>query len=462
MAADPQVDFDLNDAEAIRLAGRLTYGADRSTAAAVRRMGYEDFVEWQLDYENIENRELENTLLANLPTLSMSVAELSELVRGSDDPRTRTQPQRELLAATLIRRAFSPRQLYERMVEFWSDHFNAPVENLISGLLKSVEDREVIRALAMSRFEDLLQADAKSPAMLYYLDNFNSTVRGPNENYSRELMELHTLGVDGGYTEDDVKEAARILTGWSFLDNGLFVFRRFAHDFGEKQFLGETFPAGVGQAEGERMLALLAGHPSTATHIAKKLARRFVSDQPDEAVVAEVAAAFTASGGDVRETLRALLLHPLVRSAPAQKLKRPGEFVAGLMRGLDMAPGPDVIRAVVAALESAGHLPFRWPAPNGYPDVRPYWQSSTGFLVRINIASQWTAALSPRSRLFGVARGLRRVNDQVEYLQWALVPQGIPAESLAAVAQYAASLPAADRPAAIAALLLSGPENQWR
>ncbi len=462
MAAEPQFDPLLSDAEAVRLAGRITYGVDRTTAAVVRRMGYEAFVEWQLDYEKIDNSELENALLEGLPTLSMSPAELSDLVRSTDNPQVRRQPQNELLVATLIRRALNPRQLYERMVEFWSDHFNAPIENLISGLFKSVEDREVIRPLALGRFEDLLLADAMSPAMLYYLDNFNSTVRGPNENYSRELMELHTLGVDGGYTEDDIKEAARVLTGWSIRQPGEFVFRPFSHDYEEKTVLGQQYPSGVGQEEGEQFLSVLAHHPSTAVHIATKLVRRFVSDQPDEEVVAAVADAFTASGGDIRETMRTLLLHPSVRSAPAQKLKRPNEFIAGIVRGLGLPPGQDVIRGTIAALEASGHLPFRWPAPNGYPDVRPYWQSSTGFLVRFNTAATWTNAVARRSPLLSVSRSYTDIEKQIEFIQSALVPQGLGEDSQAAISVYASSLPQADRPAAIAALLLAGPENQWR
>ncbi|MDX1555504.1 MAG: DUF1800 family protein, partial [Xanthomonadales bacterium] len=455
MAADPQFDPLLSDAEAIRLAGRLTYGVDRTTSAMVRKMGYEAFVERQLDYERIDDGELESALEAELPTLSMSISELSQFVRSSDDPRVRRQPQLELLVATLLRRALSPRQLYERMVEFWSDHFNAPVENLISGLFKVSEDRDVIRAGALGRFEDLLLADARSPAMLYYLDNFNSTVRGPNENYSRELMELHTLGVDGGFTENDVKEAARVLTGWSFRDTGDFVFRPFAHDYEEKEFLGEYFPAGVGEEEGVRLLSMLAHHPSTAVHIATKLTRRFVSDQPSVEVVDAVAGTFTSSGGDIRETMRTLLLHPEVRSAPAQKLKRPGEFIAGLVRGLEVRAGQDVIRGSIAALEASGHLPFRWPAPNGYPDVRPFWQSSTGFLVRFNTAATWTGAVDRRSPVLAVSRAFRNVDQQIEFIQSALVPQGLSPDSQAAIAAYAATLPQAERPAAIAALMLS-------
>lgn len=459
MAAEPLVSPTLDNAEAIRLAARITYGVDRATAETVRRLGYEGFVEWQLDHERIDDSELEGALRAQLPTLSMDAAELAEFLRNAEQPG---QAQRELVAATLLRQAFSPRQLYERMIEFWSDHFNVTVGNLITSFLKPLEDRQVIRPLAMGRFEDLLQADAKSPAMLYYLDNFSNTVDGPNENYSRELMELHTLGVDGGYTEDDVKEAARVFTGWTIRPPGRFVFSPRDHDYGEKDVLGEHFPIGVGRREGERLLSLLAAHPSTAFHIATKLARRFVSDQPEPDVVAAVADAFTASGGDVREMLRALLLHRSVRAAPAQKLKRPNEFVAGVLRGLEVGPQEGVIRAAFGALDSAGQVPFQWPAPNGYPDVRPYWQSSIGFLMRFNSASVWTRGAAGRSPLLNQSRAFRDPAQQVGFLAAALVPQGIDRASRDRIAGHAAKLAGRDRPPAIAALLLAGPENQWR
>lgn len=459
MAAEPLINPTIADAEAIRLAGRITYGVNRATAEAVRQLGYEGFVEWQLDYEGIDDSALESALQAELPTLSMDAAELAEFLRLQEQAG---QARLELVVATLVRRAFSPRQLYERMVEFWTDHFNVTVGNAISGFLKPLEDRQVIRPLAMGRFEDLLQADARSPAMLEYLDNFNNTRDGPNENYSRELLELHTLGVDGGYTENDVKEAARVFTGWSIRRPGEFVFDPRNHDFDEKEVLGEHFPPGVGELEGERLLTLLAGHPATASHIATKLARRFVSDQPDADVVTAVAGTFSASGGDIRETLRTLLLHPAVRTAPARKLKRPNEFVAGVLRGLEIDPKEGVIRAAAGALQSAGQSPFQWPAPDGYPDIRPYWQSSTGFLMRFNSASVWARETAGRSPLLLQSRAFRNATQQVEFLAAALVPQGIDDRSQDQIASHAATLAPYDRPQAIAALLLAGPENQWR
>lgn len=466
MAAQAQLSPLETDAELIRLAGRMTYGVNRPTAEAVRNMGYEQFVEWQLDYESIDDSELENALKEFLPTLSLTTAELIGMVRDQDgtdrDMDLIQQARRELLVATQLRQVFSPRQLYERMVEFWSDHFNAPVVNQISGLLKPAEVSEVIRPLALERFEDLLLADARSPAMLYYLDNFVNTADGPNENYSRELMELHTLGVNGGYTEDDVKEASRLFTGWTFNRNGSFVFDRRNHDYGQKEVLGEIYGSGRGVVEGERFLSFLAEHPSTANHLASKLIRRFVTDQPEERLVEEIAEAFTSSGGDIRETMRTLLLHPDVCSAPATKLKRPNEFVAGVLRGYEMAPRPNTLRAVFEALESAGQPLFQWPAPNGYPDVRPYWQSTTGFLMRFNTATQWSAAVSGLSPLLLEANRVKGNVNKVSFLASALVPRGVDSESQKKIDKYIAPLPRDDRPAAIASLLLAGPDFQWR
>ena len=181
------------------------------------------------------------------------------------------------------------------MVEFWSNHFSIYQDNGPLRLLKIADDREVIRPHALGRFRDLLHASAKSPAMLYYLDNYRSYRDGPNENYARELLELHCLGVDGGYDEQDVSETARTFTGWSIDRNddiGRFRFYPQLHDDGAKTVLGLDIPAGLGVAGGERLLDHLAGQTATADFIAFKLCRRFVADQPDPALVAEVSETF--------------------------------------------------------------------------------------------------------------------------------------------------------------------------
>lgn len=459
MAAQTAEKLVAADAELIRLAARVTYGANRQTLEAAESLGYEGFLDWQLDYESIDDGGLESLLADRLPTLTMDAAELAAFLREQENANL---AQREMAIATIVRKAFSPCQLYERMVEFWTDHFNVAVSNAALAFLKPLEDREVIRPLAMGRFEPLLQADAKSPAMLYYLDNFNNTAAGPNENYARELMELHTLGAGGGYDENDVKEAARVFTGWTIRRPADFAFNPLAHDWGEKQILSLHLPAGGGVSDGEQLLAFLAGHESTASHLATKLSRRFVSDQPGLGLVERVAEAFLASGGDIRVMLRAVLLDSEVRQAAPAKLKRPNEFLAGALRGLEVTPGAVVVREIFESLQAAGHLPFQWPAPNGYPDIRGYWQSSTGFLMRFNTALEWSARFSARSALLAEAGSIRGIGRQVDFLADALVPTGISPEARGVLVTQATSVPADQRPATIAALLLAGPDFQWR
>ena len=459
MAAPAAADIGTETAELIRLAERITYGANRRTLAIAERLGYVGFLDWQLEYEAIDDGGLETALAERLPTLTMDAAALAAFIR---DREQLARAQRELTIATLLRQAFSPRQLYERMVEFWNDHFNVAITNLATGFLKPLEDRQVMRPLAMDRFEALLQADAKSPAMLYYLDNHNNTAAGPNENYARELLELHTLGVDGGYTETDIKETARVFTGWTFRRPAEFVFNPRAHDWGPKQVLSLDFPGYGGPAEGERLLGHLAGHDATARHLATKLARRFVADQPGAGLVEATAEAFSTSGGDIRATLRRLLTEPAAREAGAVKLKRPNEYLSGVLRGLEVAPDARRLRRVYRALDDAGQAPFRWPAPNGYPDVRDYWQSSAGFMVRFNTAFEWSRGLAGESALLREAAGVADARQQVEMLAGALVPGGLSPASSRAAADYARTLDPAERPAAVAALLLAGPDNQWR
>jgi uncharacterized protein (DUF1800 family) len=313
----------------------------------------------------------------------------------------------------------------------------------------------------MGRFAELLQADARSPAMLYYLDNASNTAEGPNENYARELLELHTLGVDGGYSETDIKETARVFTGWTIRQPAYFEFDPSTHDWGDKRVLGYDIEAS-GVAEGESLLQRLAEHPSTARFIATKLARRFVADLPGPAVVDATADAFVASGGDVRSTLRALLLHPEVVAQMRLKLKRPNEFTAGVLRKLRPDPGQDVLGAIYESLSAAGQVPFGWPAPDGYPDEQAHWQSTSGFLMRFNSAYAWTARLAQGSPVLRAAAAVERVTEQAEILVDALRPEGITPRTRRIMLRYANGLSEDERPAALAAWLLSGPEAQWR
>ncbi len=370
---------------AAQVLGRATYGPLPEELARARSIGVEAWLDEQLDPDAVDDSAVEGFLAANLPTLTMPLAAMVAAAR--DDPEARFQPLRELQAATIYRAVHSRRQLYQVMVELWSDHFSVFALDGPLTVLKPYEDREVIRRHALGTFRDLLQADARSPAMLYSLDNVSNVAAGPNENYARELLELHTLGVDGGYTEQDVQEAARIFTGWSIdRDTGGFRFYSQRHDYGTKQVLGVHYPAGRGESEGEELLDRLAAHPSTARHIAFKLARRFVADVPPDSVVTRVAGVFEATGGSIPAVLRELLLSPELLDAVGAKLKRPFDYVVSVLRTTGAIVTQDGYRELYELLRRLGQVPFGWPAPDGYPATAAYWTATSTLLTRWNFA----------------------------------------------------------------------------
>jgi uncharacterized protein (DUF1800 family) len=325
----------------------------------------------------------------------------------------------DLTRATLLRAVFSERQLYEVMVELWTDHFNIDMSKGECAWLKVADDRDVIRRHALGHFPDLLRASALSPAMLWYLDGrMNgraSADERSNENYARELLELHTLGVDGGYTQRDVMEVARALTGWtvrpkSGFGKGRVEFRPERHDDGEKTVLGHTLPGGLGEKDLDRVLAIVCAHPATASHIATKLCRRFVADPPPAGAVRAAAEAFGSSGGDIPATLRAVFSRPEflaetaeLRPFRAAKLKRPFHWVVSALRATDAETdvGPEVVRALVAM----GHAPFQYPTPDGYPSDPEAWRGS--LLWRFRLAAGLLAGDAKGTRV-DVSRLLRR------------------------------------------------------
>ena len=311
----------------------------------------------------------------------------------------------ELQRAKLLRAVYSERQLYEMMVDFWENHFSIFANKDDDRYLLTGYDRETIRPFAMGRFRDLLGATAHSPAMLFYLDNWRSSVPRPyaatkdkpagvdgglNENYARELMELHTLGVDGGYTQTDVQEIARCFTGWTIQkpnEQGLFLYRPGLHDDGEKVVLGHRILPGGGPADGERVLDILATHPATARFIATKLARRFISDEPPQSVIDRGAAVFLKTDGSVRETLRAIVTSPEFFSTKVYraKMRSPFEYVAAAMRALNAETDGD--RPVLDAIGRMGQPVFGRITPDGYADRADQWLSSGAMIARFNFAS---------------------------------------------------------------------------
>jgi uncharacterized protein (DUF1800 family) len=300
---------------------------------------------------------------------------------------------RELSAAALLRARYSRRQLYEVLVEFWTDHFNVDSSKAECAWLKAGDDREVIRKHALGRFADLLRASAFSPAMLWYLDGRANVKRTreerPNENYARELLELHTLGVHGGYTQADVMEAARCLTGWTVRDrHGLrkarVEFHADEHDDGAKCVLGVEIPAGGGERDAELLLATVAAHPSTALHIATKLCRRFIADEPPSAAVESVAAVFRASSGDIASTLRALFATAEFAAARDTKLKRPFHYAVSILRATGAAT--DAGPALTSYLARMGQAPFQYPTPDGYPEEAAAWQGALFWRWKLALA----------------------------------------------------------------------------
>ncbi len=386
-----------------RLVQRTTMGQTPAEMARIARLGYEGYLDYQLDYRAIDDRELEDALAAALPSLSLSAAELFSRYRENQGV-----PAFELIAASVYRALYSPRQLFERMVVFWTDHFNIHLFSDAQPLLKPVDDRQVIRRHALGKFPDLLSASAHSPAMLIYLTNDSNVKGAPNENYARELMELHTLGADNGYTQKDVREVARCFTGWGIAGArsarpGEFEFDPSRHDNGTKKVLGRTISEG-GVRDGERVLEILAGSRRTAKFLARKLLVYFWGYEPRKKDVNRVAASYMKTGGDIRAMLRVVLKRGrLERARP--KLKRPFHLTTSALRGLFARldnPGH-----LLESLFGAGHLPFNWPPPNGYPDSQGFW---SGFVLpRWN----WGATFLDRRAGGGVALELPWVDPSL-------------------------------------------------
>ena len=362
---------------------RFTFGPGPGDYARVSAMGVEAFLDDQLAPEKIEDGVCER-----------AVARFSEcwwepVGEAYDEDDEALSPA--LRRVALLRAIYSKRQLFEVMCEFWSDHLNIDPGKGDCRYVKISDDQLVIRKNALGNFGEMIRASAKSPAMLWYLDgraNAKSTPEEkPNENYARELMELHTLGVHGGYTQQDVMEVARCLTGWTILakkDDGFsgkllsplkhrakVVFRKEAHDDGAKRVLGQDIPAGLGEGDLDRVVDIVTNHPGTAQFVAAKLCVRFISDEPPQSAVDAVASAFTESKGDIKTMLRALFATPEFRVSAGAKFKRPFHFIVSALRATNAETDAD--RGIISYLEKMGQVPFRFPTPDGYPAKASHW-----------------------------------------------------------------------------------------
>jgi uncharacterized protein (DUF1800 family) len=303
----------------------------------------------------------------------------------------------DLIEAKLLRAVYSNRQLEEVLSDFWYNHFNVFLEKGADRYMVTAYERDAIRPHVLGKFEDLLRATAQSPAMLFYLDNWESAgaqspagkrrQRGLNENYGRELLELHTLGVDGGYTQKDVTEVARCFTGWTIQQPqriAEFEFNPRMHDDGEKTVLGVRIPAGGGIGDGYKVLHLLAHHPSTARFISRKLAVRFVADDPPATLVNRMAATFLKKDGDLRAVLKTMFDSPEFwsRGAYRSKMKSPLEMVASSLRALNA--DVDFAFGLNNQLNQLGEPLYRKAEPTGYSNSGQEWLNSAGLLARMN------------------------------------------------------------------------------
>jgi uncharacterized protein (DUF1800 family) len=446
---------------ALHALSRLAYGPRPGEVDQIAAQGVLPWVDRQLTPDKIDDRALAERL-HQLAILDYDRGELARLyvetqrerreqkreaaardsMTQKPDPGGPLEQRGRRLAAefqelAVIRAALSERQLYEVMVDFWTNHFNVFFAKGADRFLTPSYIEETIRPHALGRFADLLIATAESPAMLFYLDNWESVApgatppagwrlrarpvfgrrppfgpplldprrdpttdslrrqalqtmpRGINENYGRELLELHTLGVDGGYTQQDVINAARILTGWSVRQpqqGGDFEFHDWAHDHGAKVVLGVTFPAGHGQDEGLRLLNLLANHPATMHHVSRKLCQRFVNDDPPDGCVDDAVAAWKRSNGDIREVLRAIFHSPDFW-APVNlraKVKSPLGFVVSAARAL--GADPDTTPRLAQVVARLGEPLYLHVAPDGYPEREEAWVNSGALLDRMNVA----------------------------------------------------------------------------
>ena len=455
-----------DDRTIVHVLNRIGFGPAPGDIARVRDVGLATYIDRQLHPQRIADAGID-ARLAGFTTLHKSTQELAREyfvlalmlrrreqqrqattgVPAPQEPQPGTREMRspeqmdamraersvlvELSQQRLIRAVHSERQLEEVLVDFWFNHFNVFAGKGPTRMYLTEYERDVIRPHVLGKFRDLLGATAQSPAMLFYLDNWQSAapnqdrmgrrgqpqrrgmspiasqpnrpVRGLNENYARELMELHTVGVDGGYTQKDVQEVARAFTGWTIdrpRQGGAFRFEPRIHDDGEKVVLGHRIKSGGGKKDGERVLDILPEHPSTARFIATKLARKFVADVPPSGVVDRAAARFRDTHGDIREVVRTIITSPefFAPAAYRAKVKSPYEFVASAAR----ASNANVTNAVpmVQAVRELGMPLYFCQPPTGYADRADAWVNTGALLNRMNFAIALT-----HGRMRGVKRG---------------------------------------------------------
>jgi uncharacterized protein (DUF1800 family) len=453
-AGTPAIQAAGDDGAILHALNRLTYGPRPGDVERVKAIGLQKWIDTQLQPGRIQDAAID-ARLATLETLTLDSQTIQREYAGpamaerrqrqrenpdteppqpgamrdepgmprrqvSDAQRKGRQVIAEIEEAKLLRAVYSERQLEEVLVDFWFNHFNVFAGKGATRNYVTEYERDAIRPHVLGRFRDMLGATAKSPAMLFYLDNWQSSseqaasplvgagasrrrgladargpdgglrqrTRGLNENYARELLELHTLGVDGGYTQQDIVNVARAFTGWTMQprQGSGFMFAAPRHDRGDKTVLGQTIKAGGGVDDGERVLDIVAAPPSTARHLATKLAIRFVSDQPPAALIDRAAARFTATRGDLREVVKLIITSPEFQAADVHraKVKTPFEFVASALR----ATGAEVRNAqpLARTLRDMGMPLYFCQPPTGYDETAASWVSAGALVSRMNFA----------------------------------------------------------------------------
>ena len=488
----------------VTVVNRVSFGPRPGDYERVQALGIDAYIEEQLHPESIDDTALDQTLASTYPTLSMSAADLiqnypqpkkpansqsnapqpNSLLAGlglGAAPNTPAQIVAELQEAAMMRAIYSRRQLQQVLVDFWSDHFNIYAFKNIDRWLKTVDDRDVIRKYSFGKFKDLLHASASSPAMIEYLDNRENVKGNANENYAREIMELHTLGVEGGYTQKDVQELARAFTGWTIQGpkrpglfggagqnaEGTFLFNPRQHDDGAKRILGIDLPPNGGVNDALKIIDALAHHPSTAKFISIKLVRHFVSDTPPDALVQRAAQTFTQSDGDIRSVMGTILHSDEFKNSFGQKIKRPLDLIVSALRAVD-AQLSDA-RAIAMALRLMGQGLYQHLTPDGYPDYGTAWINTSGLLSRWNYALLVAANKVPRGQIDLQAAmnraTVRTIGDAVDYWVSYILHRSIPgADRQKLVNALGASSDAFDpaRAPLLVALILASPHFQYR
>ena len=403
------------DRQILHVLDRLAFGPTREDFRHVKRVGVERYIAEQLDPKALAEPPELAARLAGLETLRLDPIDLfvrygpprpdAGVKPSPDEVKVRREAARiivrEAAEARVLRALYSPRQLKQVMVDFWFNHFNVFAVKGLDHLWIGAYEAAAIRPHALGRFGDLLLATARHPAMLFYLDNWENSAPGSkmpngrdaglNENYARELMELHTLGADGGYTQADVIALAEILTGWGLNrpkmpppDRSGFYFDPSRHQWGTKRFLGREIAPG-GAAEGVAALDMLAKSAATARHIAGKLAQHFIADAPPPALVEQLAARFQESGGDITAVLQTLFASREFRGSIAAKYKSPYRYVLSAVR----AAGVPVTnpRPLLGTMTRLGQPLYFCATPDGYRDTEEAWLSPDATVMRVNFAT---------------------------------------------------------------------------